>query len=351
MLPKIRYLFLFLCVQLMVMLLYGVEYRRRVTDLISVLLGAGLSSGPGAPPNASHLLGLHRNESLATRLHGNRDKLSYCPQVSPYLAGPRQVSFPAGLTMEEVLRRNPDVVAGGKYQPPDCEPQHSTAIIVPHRNREQHLTYLLYHLHPFLQRQQLRYGIYIIHQAGMSTFNRAKLLNVGVREAMKEADWDCLFFHDVDLIPEDDRNLYVCDAHPKHASVAMDKFGYKLPYSGYFGGVSALTPDQYMKINGFPNTYWGWGGEDDDIASRIHLSKMLIVRPSVKVGRYRMIKHGHDTGNEKNPKRFNLLARTRLSWRKDGMNALDYSVLAKHYSPLYTNITVDIGTEERPRAT
>lgn len=41
-----------------------------------------------------------------------------------------------------------------------------------------------------------------------------------------------------------------------------------LPYPQYFGGVSALTPDQYLKINGFPNEYWGWGGEDDDIATR-----------------------------------------------------------------------------------
>jgi len=52
-------------------------------------------------------------------------------------------------------------------------------------------------------------------------------MNVGFREAMREEDWDCLFFHDVDLIPEDDRNTYACDAHPKHAAIAMDKFGYK----------------------------------------------------------------------------------------------------------------------------
>lgn len=52
-------------------------------------------------------------------------------------------------------------------------------------------------------------------------------MNVGFREAMRDEDWDCLFFHDVDLIPEDDRNTYVCDAHPKHAAIAMDKFGYK----------------------------------------------------------------------------------------------------------------------------
>ena len=41
-----------------------------------------------------------------------------------------------------------------------------------------------------------------------------------------------------------------------------------LPYPQYFGGVSALTPDQYLKMNGFPNEYWGWGGEDDDIFNR-----------------------------------------------------------------------------------
>lgn len=52
-------------------------------------------------------------------------------------------------------------------------------------------------------------------------------MNAGFREAMREEDWDCLFFHDVDLIPEDDRNIYTCDSNPKHAAIAMDKFGYK----------------------------------------------------------------------------------------------------------------------------
>lgn len=67
----------------------------------------------------------------------------------------------------------------------------------------------------------------ILHlQAGNHTFNRAKLMNVGFREAMKKEDWDCLIFHDVDLIPEDDRNSYTCDSNPKHAAIAMDKFGY-----------------------------------------------------------------------------------------------------------------------------
>jgi beta-1,4-galactosyltransferase 3 len=41
-----------------------------------------------------------------------------------------------------------------------------------------------------------------------------------------------------------------------------------LPYGGIFGGVSAMTRQQYVKMNGFSNDYWGWGGEDDDISTR-----------------------------------------------------------------------------------
>lgn len=82
-------------------------------------------------------------------------------------------------------------------------------------------------MNDFLLQHHVCICVFVFAQAGNYTFNRAKLMNVGFREAMREEDWDCLFFHDVDLIPEDDRNLYVCDSNPKHAVIAMDKFGYK----------------------------------------------------------------------------------------------------------------------------
>lgn len=274
--------------------------------------------------------------------------LPWCPEKSPYLLGPISVTFSRVPTVRRIQEKNPMVRAGGRYQPPNCESQHKTAVIIPHRNRETHLRHLLYYLHPFLQRQQLHYGIYIIHQSGNSTFNRAKLLNVGVKEAMKDEDWDCLFLHDVDLIPENDHNLYICDPwSPKHASVAMNKFSYSLPYPQYFGGVSAVTPEQYMKMNGFPNEYWGWGGEDDDIATRVRLAGMKIARPPVSVGHYKMVKHKGDRGNEENPHRFDLLIRTQRMWTQDGMNSLTYNLLSKELEALYTNLTVDIGVDPR----
>ncbi|XP_063295049.1 beta-1,4-galactosyltransferase 3 isoform X1 [Pelobates fuscus] len=271
-----------------------------------------------------------------------------CPERSPYLVGPISVTFSRIPTLQKIKAKNPFVTQGGRYHPPNCEARHRTAVIIPHRNRETHLRHLLYYLHPFMQRQQLQYGIYIVHQSGNSTFNRAKLLNVGVKEAMKDEDWDCLFVHDVDLIPENDHNLYTCDPwSPKHASVAMNKFSYSLPYPQYFGGVSALTPDQYMKMNGFPNEYWGWGGEDDDIATRVRLAGMKISRPPISVGHYKMVKHKGDSGNEENPHRFDLLIRTQRMWTQDGMNSLAYKLLSKELEPLYTNITVDIGVDPR----
>ncbi|XP_077048131.1 LOW QUALITY PROTEIN: beta-1,4-galactosyltransferase 3 [Agelaius phoeniceus] len=312
----------------------AVDYSRThdvYANLSRVGGGSGTGNGPAATPDPAR-------------------PLPFCPERSPFLVGPLAVSFSRLPSLEQIQAKNPGVRRGGRYRPPQCEARSRTAVIVPHRNREGHLGHLLYYLHPFLQRQQLHYGIYVVHQAGNCTFNRAKLLNVGVKEALKDEDWDCLFLHDVDLIPENDHNLYTCDPwNPKHASVAMNKFGYSLPYPQYFGGVSALTPDQYMKINGFPNEYWGWGGEDDDIATRVRLAGMKISRPPISIGHYKMVKHKSDKGNEENPHRFDLLVRTQRTWTQDGMNSLSYALLARELRPLYTNLTADIGCDPRAR--
>jgi len=44
-------------------------------------------------------------------------------------------------------------------------------------------------------------------------------------------------------------------------------------------------------------------------------------------------------------RRFDLLKRTRLNWRSDGLNSLTYKLLSKELDPLYTNLTVNIGDD------
>ncbi len=53
------------------------------------------------------------------------------------------------------------------------------------------------------------------------------LFNIGYKEALQLHDFECFVFHDVDLLPEDDRNYYGCPQKPRHLSVAVDTFRYK----------------------------------------------------------------------------------------------------------------------------
>jgi hypothetical protein len=62
---------------------------------------------------------------------------------------------------------------------------------------------------------------------GDNLFNRATLFNIGYLESRRLGQFDCYIFHDVDLLPEDDRNLYTCSTSPRHLSVAVDKFQYE----------------------------------------------------------------------------------------------------------------------------
>ncbi|XP_012636041.2 beta-1,4-galactosyltransferase 4 isoform X1 [Microcebus murinus] len=319
--------------------------------------------------NFNKALALEKEATLTNEASMKKAELDDCPPKSPHLRGKSKLIFKPDLTLEEVRAENPKVY-GGRYHPEECRALQRVAILIPHRNREKHLMYLLEHLHPFLQRQQLEYGIYIIHQAGSKKFNRAKLLNVGYLEALKEENWDCFIFHDVDLVPENDLNLYKCEDQPRHLVVGRNSTGYRLfsiprlysehrnkqlsyklafetspvrwlRYNGYFGGVTALSREQFFKVNGFSNNYWGWGGEDDDLRLRVELLRMKISRPLPDVGKYTMIFHTRDRGNEVNIERMKLLHQVARVWKRDGLTSCTYKLLSVEHNPLYINITVD----------
>lgn len=74
------------------------------------------------------------------------------------------IDFNIAVDLELLAKKNPEVKMGGRYSPKDCISPHKVAIIIPFRNRQEHLKYWLYYLHPVLQRQQLDYGIYVINQ-------------------------------------------------------------------------------------------------------------------------------------------------------------------------------------------
>ncbi|XP_053398332.1 beta-1,4-N-acetylgalactosaminyltransferase bre-4-like [Mercenaria mercenaria] len=100
------------------------------------------------------------------------------------------------------------------------------AIIIPYRDRENHLKVFLRNIHPFLQQQQLEYGIFVIEMPPYAAFNRGLLMNAGFEESSRLSNYNCFIFHDVDLLPETLRNEYKCSDHPKHMATAIDTRNY-----------------------------------------------------------------------------------------------------------------------------
>ena len=130
------------------------------------------------------------------------------------------------------------------------------------------------------------------------------LLNVGFVEAMKDSNFTCAIFHDIDLLPMNKTNVYNCPTRlPLHMSARVSTFAFNLPYTTIFGGVTALMKQHFEQVNGFSNMFWGWGGEDDDMYNRVHDHGLDIARLDEE-GYYKMARH---KGEVKNPDRIKIL--------------------------------------------
>ncbi|XP_060078599.1 beta-1,4-N-acetylgalactosaminyltransferase bre-4-like [Ylistrum balloti] len=283
------------------------------------------------------------NESIKTMkplpLIKTMKPLPLCPEVPPGLVGKVKIDF-ANYEMVQVEKKYKNLQNGGRYKPKYCTARHRVAIIIPYRNRKLHLLVLMNNLHAVLQRQQLDYGIYVVEVAPMSDFNRALSLNIGFTEASRDYDYQCFIFHDVDLIPENDHNIYSCPSGPRHMSVAVDKLKYKLPYQTIFGGVAAMKKKDFVNVNGFSNKFFGWGGEDDDMYKRLKNTHLNITRYKPDIARYRMLSHKKDLSTNKD--RFYLLRHTNDTWRTDGLNSLTYKLIKTDRHRLFTYILTDI---------
>jgi len=64
------------------------------------------------------------------------------------------------------------------------------------------------------------------------------------------------------------------------AWVHDDVSGYGAPYPHYVGGIIAVTAEHMDLTNGFPNNFWGWGGEDDELRRRFEKVGLEVLRPT-----------------------------------------------------------------------
>ena len=123
-------------------------------------------------------------------------------------------------------------------------------------------------------------------------------------------------------------------------SVAVNKWKYRLQYKNYFGGVTAMSRQQFKTINGFANTFYGWGGEDDDLNHRIHNHNYTLTRNPANIARFVMLKHDKVSMNEDLENMMEKSASNQLD--KEGLNTLKYKLIQSKDFPLYTWILADL---------
>lgn len=143
-------------------------------------------------------------------------------------------------------------------------------IIIPYREREEHLKYFIENTYPLIKKIMERVRIVIIEQTPGKLFNRGKLLNIGLY--LNKNKFESFIMHDVDINPKlaTIERLY-------NKNVGVDEImGIYTSCCDTLGGIIKFKKRTIMKMNGFPNDIWGWGSEDKALQNRAEFRNIKI---------------------------------------------------------------------------
>jgi hypothetical protein len=236
-----------------------------------------------------------------------------------------------------------------------CVKKPKVAIIIPFRDdksqvRTKQLNKLLLHFNSFFAKSTY-YKVFIIEQStDNKKFNRGKLLNIGFTIA-DNLGFNLFIFHDVDLLPSIELRRYYSrlTENPIHIAKMWNRYSSN---PAYFGGVVAFNKPDFEKINGFPNNFWGWGGEDDELFLRTKENNIEIIAPNK--GTYTDLENMNikekvaylkKNMHIKNMKKYELLDPNyrNKSWKYNGLYNLKYALLSEMtISPFAIKITVQL---------
>jgi hypothetical protein len=213
-----------------------------------------------------------------------------------------------------------------------CKPEkgHSnkTILLVPYRddgnqNRAEQLDAFLKHYKnlPILVIEQSNDG---------KKFNRGALLNIGYDFCVEHLPSITTFvLHDVDVLMSQDviRNYYTDDGKGlMHLGNLVKSSKYDSKY--FLGRVLRVSKQVFKDMNGFPNTFYGWGGEDDALAHRIRAPVYRPAEPKegVELETTNDIFENRDPAFVEGFKNERLIA-DQLQWKIDGVNSLQYTIV------------------------
>ena len=197
------------------------------------------------------------------------------------------------------------------------------------------------------------FDVYLIEQSrDNNKFNIGKLKNIGFQKAIESGiKYDFFIFTDADIIPDEQLAPYYFK--PIEGISCLATRGTRYQGSNCFmGSCIGIDARSYQQINGYPNNFWGWGGEDESLLIRCNINNINIFVPMVgsiidletnlegqqitigdKMNNLKKDKTKENTKIEKE------ILETKI-WEINGLNQLDYNELSRSVSnennyPLY----------------
>lgn len=163
-----------------------------------------------------------------------------------------------------------------------------------------------------MRKQNIDYTVIVVEQNDNNPFNRGLLCNVGFDYTKNNSIYTC--FHDVDVLGEDFNYRSVNTVTHLSCQYKMPDGSYKKWYERSLGGVTIFPNTIFSTINGFNNSYWGWGCEDDDLRIRCYTYNIHINQSD---GKYISLPHPKNMNRELYDTNFkNLIYHHRLQ-KKD----------------------------------
>ena len=131
-------------------------------------------------------------------------------------------------------------------------------IVVPYRDREKHLETFLEKTPKYFNERNISYDILIAELDNIGDWNAGLTCN-SLINFKKKSNYKYLYIHHVDIYPIDGEWSY-----PENNEIYYNMGDY---------GSCLMKMDDFLKVGGYRNGFWGWGAEDNDLNakfSKIH---------------------------------------------------------------------------------
>ena len=156
---------------------------------------------------------------------------------------------------------------------------YDTIIIVPYRDRKEHMKYFIENYCPLLKKNLPNSKVVFIEQDFSNKyFNRGMLLNIGFDLYKNKTNF--YITHDIDTIPNEEIIQEIFSINNYDCVKIFE------PHSLSLGGIAKFSHDSILSVNGFPNYIWGWGIED-----RILYYRYKILKRNCKISNYGLNKN------------------------------------------------------------